>query len=70
VLKRIIAVIKFLVSRGLPLRGDNQTIDLVRNGNYLGIMELLSQFDQFLCKHIKKYGNAGKGIPSYLSVTM
>jgi hypothetical protein len=21
-----------------------------------------------LCKHIKKYGNAGKGIPSYLSV--
>jgi hypothetical protein len=26
VLKRIIAVIRFLASRGLPLRGDNQTI--------------------------------------------
>jgi hypothetical protein len=57
------------VSRGLALRGDNQTIGSVRNGNYMGIMELLSQFDPFLCEHIKKYGNAGKGIPSYLSVT-
>jgi hypothetical protein len=70
VLKRIIAVIKFLASRGLPLRGDNQTIGSVRNGNYLGIIELLSQYDPFLCKHIKKYGNTGKGIPSYLSVTI
>jgi hypothetical protein len=68
VLKRIIAVIKFLASRGLPLRGDNQTIRSVRKGNYLGIMELLSQYDPFLCEHIKKYGNAGNGIPSYLSV--
>jgi hypothetical protein len=70
VLKRIIAVIKFLASRGLPLRWDNQTIGSVRNGNCLGIMELLSQFDPFFCEHIKKYGNTGKGIPSYLSVTI
>jgi hypothetical protein len=63
VLKRIIAVIRFLVSSGLPLRGDNQTIGSVRNKNYLGIMELLSQCDPFLREHIKKYGNAGKGIP-------
>jgi hypothetical protein len=68
VLKRIIVVIKFLSSRELPLRGDNQPIGSVRNKNYLGIMELLSQFDPFLCEHIKKYGNAGKGILSYLSV--
>jgi hypothetical protein len=53
VLKRIIAVIKFLASRGLPLRGDNQTIGSVRSGNYLGIMELLSQFDPFLCDTLK-----------------
>jgi hypothetical protein len=70
VLKRIIPVIKFLASIGLPLRGDNQTIGSVRNGNYLGIMGLLSQFDPFLCENITNYGNAGKGIPSYLSVTI
>jgi hypothetical protein len=70
VLKGITAVIKFLASRGLPLRGSNKTIGSVRIGNYLGIMELLSQFDPFLCKHIKKHGNAGKRIPSFLSVTI
>jgi hypothetical protein len=68
--KRIIAVIKILASRRLPLRGDNQTIGSVRNGNYLGFMELLGQFDTFLCERIKNYGNSGKGIPSYLSVTI
>jgi hypothetical protein len=68
--ERIIAVIKFLASRGLPLRGDNQTIRSARNGNYLGIMELYRQFDPFLCKNIKKYGNPGKRIPLYLSVTI
>jgi hypothetical protein len=51
VLKRIIPVIKFLASRGLPLGGDNQSIDSVRYGNYLGIMELLSQIGPFLCGH-------------------
>jgi hypothetical protein len=70
VLKRIIAVIKLLASRGLPLREDNQITGSVRNGDYMGIMELLSQSDPFLCEHIKKYGNAGKGFPSYLSVTI
>jgi hypothetical protein len=70
VLKRIIAVIKLLASRRLPFRGDNQTIGSVRNGIYLGIIELLNQFYPFLCEHIKMYGNARKGIPSYLSVTI
>jgi hypothetical protein len=32
----------------------------------LGILELLSKY-QFLCGHIKKYGNADKEIPSHLS---
>jgi hypothetical protein len=53
VLKRIKAVIKFLASRWLPFRGDNQTVGSVKNENYLGIMELLSEFDPFLCEHIK-----------------
>ncbi|CAG9773635.1 unnamed protein product [Ceutorhynchus assimilis] len=70
VLRRIVAVIKFLASRGLPFRGENENIGSVKNGNYLGTLELLSQFDPFLDQHIKKYGNAGKGNPSYLSATI
>jgi len=34
------------------------------NGNYLGILELIFQFDPFLKEYILKYGNQGTGNPS------
>ena len=51
VLQRIVAVIQFLSSRGLAFRGDNQTLGSNHNGNYLGILEFVSQFDPFLFEH-------------------
>lgn len=33
-------------------------------------LELLAKFDPFITQHIEKYGNKGKGIPSYLSPTI
>lgn len=41
----------------------------LQNGNFLGLLELISQFDPFLAGHISKYGNSGKGNCSYLSKT-
>jgi len=70
VLRRIVAVIKFLSSRGLAFRGENQIIGSQHNGNYLGCLELISQFDPFLLEHLNKYGNQGKGNPSYLSANI
>jgi len=70
VLKRIVAVIKFLSSRGIAFRGENQIIGSQHNGNYLGCLELISQFDPFLLEHLNKYGNQGKGNPSYLSANI
>lgn len=70
ILKRIVAVIKFLGSRGLAFRGADQTCGSIRNGNFLGILDLLSQFDPLLASHIAKYGNKGRGIiclSSYVS---
>lgn len=70
ILKRIVAVIKFLGSRGLSFRGTDQTCGSIRNGNFLGILDLLSQFDPLLASHIAKYGNKGRGIiclSSYVS---
>ncbi|CAI6371339.1 unnamed protein product [Macrosiphum euphorbiae] len=69
-LKRIVAVIKFLSSRGIAFRGENQIIGSQHNGNYLGCLELISQFDPFLLEHLNKYGNQGKGNPSYLSANI
>lgn len=67
---RVISVIKFLTSRGLSFRGDNEIFGVPNNGNFLGILELISEFDPFLKSHIERHGNKGKGHPSYLSKTI
>jgi len=67
VLKRIVAVIKFLSSAGLAFRGKNQILGSQHNGNYLDCIELISQFNPFFLEHLNKYGNQGKVNPSYLS---
>ena len=66
----MVSVIRFLASRGLPFRGENQIIGSAKNSNYLGILELLSEFDPFLKEHLKQYGNHGKGNPSCLSANI
>lgn len=70
ILKRIVSVVKFLGSRGLPFRGSNQTVGSNQNGNYLGVLELLSEYDPLLKNHLSHYGNKGKGRASYLSANI
>ena len=67
VLRRIIDVIVFLSERGLALRGHDEIIGSCHNGNFLGIIKLLSKVDPFLATHMQKYGNKGRGSTSYLS---
>lgn len=62
ILKRIVSVIKFLGARGLPFRGANQTCGSMQNGNFLGILDLLSEFDPLLATHITHYDNKGRCI--------
>lgn len=70
VLQRCVDVLIFICERGLPLRGDNEDIGSPHNGNYLGILELLSKYDPFLATHIKKHANQGSGHVNYLSSTI
>lgn len=70
VLKRVVETIKFLASRGLPFYGENEIIGSSKNGNFLGCIELISKFDPFMADHLARYGNMGKGQPSYLSSTI
>ena len=70
VLKRVVAVVKFLFERGLPLRGGNEVFGSPQNGSFLGLIELLAQFDDFLADYIRRFGNSGEGVPSYLSSTI
>ncbi|XP_065675525.1 uncharacterized protein LOC136091744 [Hydra vulgaris] len=51
--QRILNVIIFLSERGLELFGSNQRIGDQANGNFLGIIELLSKYDPFSAEHVK-----------------
>ena len=70
VLRRAVAVIKFISERGLALHGANEVFGSSQNGNYMGMLELIGQFDPFISNHIKQFGNKGKGRASYLSSTI
>uniref|UniRef100_A0A8C5G7Z5 TTF-type domain-containing protein n=1 Tax=Gouania willdenowi TaxID=441366 RepID=A0A8C5G7Z5_GOUWI len=70
ILKRIVATIQFLSSRGLPFRGDDELVGSPHNGNFLGCIELISRFDPLLSEHLARYGNKGRGHTSYLSSTV
>ncbi|KYN06054.1 Zinc finger MYM-type protein 1, partial [Cyphomyrmex costatus] len=67
VLSRIILAIKFLASRGLAFRGTDEKFGSLRNGNYMGVLELMARNDPFLQNHIDRLGNPGKGNVSYFS---
>jgi hypothetical protein len=70
ILDRAVATLKFLAERGLAIRGSNEDIGSSSNGNFLGIMELISKYDPFLAEHIRKNVNQGRGHTSYLSSTI
>ncbi|XP_065658892.1 uncharacterized protein LOC136083424 [Hydra vulgaris] len=52
-LKRLLDVILFLAERGLVFRGVTHLIGDSYNGNFLGLLELLSQYDSLLEEHLK-----------------
>ena len=70
VLKRVVSVIRFIAERGLAFRGYNELVGSPRNGNFLGILELIAQYDNFLAQHIETQANRGKGHINYLSSTI
>jgi len=69
VLRRAIVDVRTLAERGLAFREMVERFEPLQNGIFLGLHELIIQFDPFLAGHISKYGNSGKGNLSYLSQT-
>ncbi|XP_025205923.1 zinc finger MYM-type protein 1-like [Melanaphis sacchari] len=67
ILKRIVATVRSLVIRGLPLRGSEEKFGSYHSGNFIMTLELLAEFDPFLLEHIRHYGKIGSGNTSYLS---
>ena len=61
-LKQLVSVIKFLCERGLVFRGKDELVGSVHNGNYLGIVELLAEYDPFLAQPSKCMATKAKDI--------
>ena len=70
VLHRVVNVVKFPATRGLAFRGSEEKTGSQTHGNFLGIIELISQYDPFLAEHLVKHGNLGSGKTPYLSKTI
>jgi len=60
ILERVVSTVKFLSVLGLPFFGSDEKLNS-HNGNFFGIMELISQYDPSLSQHLKKHGNLGNG---------
>ena len=65
----MVYTVLFIAERGLAFRGSDEKFGSKHNGKFMGILELISKFDQTLNEHIEKCGNPGSGNASYLSKT-
>ena len=68
VLHRVVRFVKLLTTRGLAFKGSEKKFSSQTDGKFLGIIELISQYDLFLAEHLVKYGNLGSGKTSYLAI--
>lgn len=57
VLFRIVCIVKFLAKHNLAFRGTNGKLYEDSNGNLLGLVEMLAEFDPMLQEHVRRITN-------------
>lgn len=54
VLERIIAITLFLAEHNLSFRGSSDKLNTPKNGNFLGLVQLLGKFDPVMTEHLRR----------------
>ncbi len=57
VLFRIVCIVKFLAKHNLAFRGTNSKLYEDSNGNFLGLVEMLAEFDPVIQEHVCRITN-------------
>ena len=52
VLLRILLIVKFLAERNIAFRGSNSRLYQDSNGNFLGLVQMLAEFDPAIKEHV------------------
>ncbi|XP_065677308.1 uncharacterized protein LOC136092716 [Hydra vulgaris] len=54
IFKRLFSVVQFLAERNIAFRGSVEKLGDARNGNFIGIIELLGKFDPIMQDHLRR----------------
>jgi hypothetical protein len=52
-----VCIVKFLAKQNLALRGHNSKLYDASNGNFLGLIEMLAEFDPVIQEHVRRITN-------------
>ena len=57
VLFRLVCIVNFLAKHNMAFRGTNSKLYEDSNGNFLGLVEMLAEFDPIMQEHVRRITN-------------